>query len=165
VARAYTVGTVVVEGDGNSWSPLVHVEDVCQAVIAVLTAPRLLIHGEAFNVGGTRENYRVRDIADLAVGAVPGAVIRSTRASSPVPPGFRLNCDKIADVLDFRPAWDLRRGASELVSTFRRGRLTLEDYTSDRYRRLQHLSDLLAAGRIGSDLRSRPPVHSTLPFS
>ena len=45
------------------WRPLVHIEDISRAFVAVLEAPRELVHNESFNVGQTAENYRVREIA------------------------------------------------------------------------------------------------------
>ena len=43
----------------------IHVEDICRAFLAVLEAPREAVHNEAFNVGSTAENYRIRDVAEI----------------------------------------------------------------------------------------------------
>ena len=42
-----------------------HIEDISRAFLAVLDAPRELVHNEAFNVGHTAENYQVREVAKL----------------------------------------------------------------------------------------------------
>ena len=51
VGYAWTTGEVVIQSDGSPWRPLVHVEDIGRAFLAVLHAPRELIHNQAFNVG------------------------------------------------------------------------------------------------------------------
>jgi nucleoside-diphosphate-sugar epimerase len=54
VAWAFTTGRVYLKSDGTPWRPVVHVEDVCRAFLAVLDASREAIHDQAFNVAGTR---------------------------------------------------------------------------------------------------------------
>ena len=51
VGYAFTTGEVLIQSDGSPWRPLVHVEDICRAFLAVLHAPRQTVHNEAFNVG------------------------------------------------------------------------------------------------------------------
>ncbi|MGH7471451.1 MAG: NAD-dependent epimerase/dehydratase family protein, partial [Longimicrobiales bacterium] len=70
VAAAFTSGDVLIQSDGTPWRPLVHVEDLCRAFLAVLHAPRELVHNQAFNVGRTRENYRVSELAEIVCQAV-----------------------------------------------------------------------------------------------
>ena len=50
-AIAMTTGQVRLESDGTPWRPLVHIEDISRAFLAMLEAPRELVHDEAFNVG------------------------------------------------------------------------------------------------------------------
>ncbi|HEX5949811.1 MAG TPA: SDR family oxidoreductase, partial [Actinomycetota bacterium] len=50
VAWAFTTGVVALKSDGTPWRPIVHVEDIAQAFIAVLHAPRERVHNQAFNV-------------------------------------------------------------------------------------------------------------------
>src|SRR5215212_9520539 len=76
VGWAHTTGEIVIQSDGTPWRPLVHIEDISRAFLAVLGAPRELVHNEAFNVGASTENYRIRDVAKIVEEVVPG-----TRAS------------------------------------------------------------------------------------
>ena len=50
-AVAMTTGEVSLESDGSPWRPLVHVEDISRSFLAMLEAPREVVHNEAFNVG------------------------------------------------------------------------------------------------------------------
>src|SRR5690606_24115667 len=65
VGYAFTTGKVLIKSAGTSWRPLVHIEDIALAFKCVLEAPADLVRGEAFNVGSTAENYRVREVADM----------------------------------------------------------------------------------------------------
>jgi nucleoside-diphosphate-sugar epimerase len=44
-------GEVLMKSDGTPWRPLVHIADISAAYLAILDAPRNLVHNEAFNVG------------------------------------------------------------------------------------------------------------------
>src|SRR5213078_4577538 len=46
-AVAMTTGEVRLESDGSPWRPLVHIEDISRAFLAMLEAPREKIHNEA----------------------------------------------------------------------------------------------------------------------
>src|SRR5580765_3326847 len=63
VGLAYTTGEIVMQSDGTPWRPLVHVEDISRAFLAVLDAPRDAVHNQAFNVGASSENYQIKDVA------------------------------------------------------------------------------------------------------
>ena len=80
-AVAMTTGEVRLESDGSPWRPLVHVEDISRTFLAVLEAPRELVHDEAFNVGRPEDNVQVRDVAELVRdgGTGVGAVVRRRR--------------------------------------------------------------------------------------
>jgi nucleoside-diphosphate-sugar epimerase len=51
--------------DGRPWRPLVHIEDICEAIYRALIAPDEAVRGKIFNVGQNSDNYRVREIAEI----------------------------------------------------------------------------------------------------
>jgi len=65
VAWAFTTGRVYIKSDGTPWRPIVHIEDISRAFIAVLHAPREVVHNQAFNVGRNDDNYRIRELAEI----------------------------------------------------------------------------------------------------
>ena len=71
-ALAWTTGEIKMTSDGTPWRPLVHVLDICEAIACTLEAPREVIHNEIFNVGDTRENYQVKEIAQIVAETFPG---------------------------------------------------------------------------------------------
>ena len=84
VGHAVTSGRVLVMSDGTPWRPLVHVEDVAATFAHLLTAPVERIHGRAFNVGRTEENYRVRDVASIVRDLVPGSEVSYADGAGPI---------------------------------------------------------------------------------
>jgi len=130
------------------------VEDICRAFLATLHAPRELVHNQAFNVGQTKENYQIRDIAAMVEEIVPGSRVKYAEGGGPDLRCYRVNCDKIARILpEFRPQWTVRRGTEQLYAAYKEHGLTVEEFTGTRYIRIKHLRSLLASSRLDPTLR------------
>ncbi len=156
---ALTIGEVLLKSDGTPWRPLVHIEDISRAFLTVLEAPRELVHGEAFNVGGTGENYQIRDVAALVQATVPGSSIAFAEGAGPDTRCYRVDCGKLARTFPgFELRWNVARGVEELYKAFQRERLTEADLEGSRFQRIARISELLAAERIDSSLRWRGPA-------
>ncbi len=156
VAWACTTGRVHIKSDGSPWRPIVHVEDVGRAFLAVLAAPRDTVYNQAFNVGQTTENYRVRDLAEIIRDVVPGSRVEYAAGGGPDPRCYRADFEKIHRLLpEFKPQWTARRGAEELATVYRSVGLVLEDCEGPRFKRIDHLKHLLASGRVDPSLRWR----------
>ena len=154
VALAFTSGRVFIRGDGTPWRPLVHVQDVCSAFIAVLEAPRERIHNEMFTVGREGENHRVSEIAEVVRQVVPGCVVEYSKNPSPDRRCCRADFRKLARTLPgFTPRWDIRRGTAELYEAFRLQQLTAEDLDGSKYKRIDTIKQLIETRRLGDDLR------------
>jgi nucleoside-diphosphate-sugar epimerase len=154
VASAFTTGRILIKSDGTPWRPITHIRDIIAAVVAVLDAPRDLIHNETFNVGRTDENYRIRDLAEIVAETVPGCQVQYAPGGGPDKRCYRVTCDKIARVLpSFRPQWTARKGAQELYDAYRAVGLTAEDMERGRYVRLSQIQRLQKAGQLDSSLR------------
>jgi nucleoside-diphosphate-sugar epimerase len=156
VAYAHATGHVLIQSDGTPWRPLVHIEDICQAFLLVLEAPRERIHNEAFNVGATDENYRIRDVAELVRQAVPESVVTYAEGGGPDARCYRVNCDKIARTFpEFHTRWNVARGVEQLYRAYREYGLTADDLSGTRYFRINRIQQLQGAGRLDRSLRWR----------
>ena len=47
------------------WRPYIHVRDIARAIALTLNSPIEKVGGQAYNVGGTGQNYRKGEIIDL----------------------------------------------------------------------------------------------------
>jgi nucleoside-diphosphate-sugar epimerase len=154
VAWAFTSGKVFLKSDGSPWRPIVHIEDISRAFLAVLTAPREGVHAQAFNVGRNDQNYRIREIAEIVKETVPGCEIAFASDAGPDKRNYRADFSKIARLLPgFQPKWDARKGARQLYEAYKAIGLKLEDFEGARYRRIDQIKDLMAMGSLGPDLR------------
>jgi len=152
--HAMVDGAVLIKSDGTPWRPLVHVEDIARAFIALLDAPTDTIHNEPFNVGRSGENYQIREIADMVAEAVPDSSITYAEGGGPDTRSYRVDFSKIAErVPGFQPAWTVAKGVRELVDAYAREGLGAEDFAGARYTRIGTIKRLQAAGRLGTDLR------------
>jgi nucleoside-diphosphate-sugar epimerase len=154
VAWAAITGRVYLKSLGTSWRPLAHIEDIAQAYIVALRAPVEAVHNQAFNVGRTGENYRIRDVAELVRTTIADTRIEFADNASPDQRNYRVNCEKILRVLpSYRPKWTVRMGIEEVYRTIQESGLSSLDFEGPRYNRIAYLRQLLSAGRVGEDLR------------
>jgi nucleoside-diphosphate-sugar epimerase len=158
VAWAYVTGRVHLKSDGTAWRPIVHIEDMARAFLAILQAPREKVHNQAFNVGRTSENYRIRDLAQIVAETVPGSQIGFAEGASADQRCYRVNCDKLVETLpEYQPQWDARRGAQELYAAYQTVGVTLDEFEGPRYKRVAHIRHLLNSGRLDPSLRWTRP--------
>jgi nucleoside-diphosphate-sugar epimerase len=154
VAWAIATGQIYIKSDGMPWRPIVHIEDISRAFLAVLEASDDVVRGEAFNVGRTSENYRVRELAEIVGQVVPNCSIRYAPDASPDTRCYRVNCDKISRVLPgFQPQWTARKGAEQLYQSFVANGVTVDDFEGPRYKRIAHIKQLIDGGLIDTNLR------------
>src|SRR6185437_11722562 len=72
---AWTTREIKMTSDGTPWRPLVHVNDISEAIALALVAPRERIHNEIFNVGSNGQNYRIREIAEIVGQVFEGCTV------------------------------------------------------------------------------------------
>lgn len=155
-AHAITTGRIHMQSDGTPWRPLVHVEDISRAFLAVLHASRESIHDQAFNVGRTEDNFRVREIAEMVGARVDGSEVTFAAGAGPDKRSYRVSFDKIAEwVPGFEPVWTVPRAIEDLVTRLRKAGLTRDELFGERFVRLEHLRRLLETERIDDQLRWR----------
>jgi nucleoside-diphosphate-sugar epimerase len=153
-AVALTTGEVRLESDGTPWRPLVHIEDISRAFLAMLEAPREIVHDEAFNVGRAEDNVQVRDIAEQVRETVPGSALTFAASAGPDLRNYRVDFAKLHDTfprLDLR--WTVGDGIGELLASYSKYGLSHEDFTGPRYVRLRKIKELMAAGVVDDMLR------------
>jgi len=156
-AWAFTTQQVYLKSDGSPWRPIVHVEDIALAYIAVLEADIELVHNQAFNVGQTTENYQIREIANLVQAIVPNCRIEYAPDAGPDTRCYRVDCNYIGRrVHAFKPQWTVRRGIEQLYESYSSVGLTLDDFEGERFKRIAHIKKLVRDGEIDQDLRRIP---------
>lgn len=155
VGWAVTTGKVRILSDGTPWRPIVHVEDIARAFAAVLSAPREAVHNQVFNVGVDRENYQVKDLAEIVRDVVPNCEVEIAGNGTRDERDYRVCFKKLPRrVPDFKPKWTAYSGAKDLFEAFQRVGLEVDEVRGGcKYTRLRRLRYLMESGALDSDFR------------
>jgi len=151
---AYTTKRVRIMSDGTPWRPIVHVRDVADATITMLTAPADVVRAEAFNVGADSENYQVRDLAEIVRVTFAGCDVEYAEGAGPDPRSYRVSFGKLERTFpEFQTTWNAADGARELRTAFEQVNLNEAEFAGHKFTRLAHLKLLADSGRIDETLR------------
>jgi nucleoside-diphosphate-sugar epimerase len=147
-ALAWTTKQIAMTSDGSPWRPVVHVEDICEAIYRALIAPADAVRGKIFNVGQNSDNYRVREIAQIIAEEFPGCTV-SVGPPSADNRSYRVNFDRIhRELPDFRCRYTARDGARQLREIFERIGMTAETYKFRAFTRLKQLKYLESTQQV-----------------
>lgn len=134
-AKAYQEGTITIY-NGTQWRPFIHVRDVARGLVAVLEVPLDVVSGQIYNLGDSRQNCTLSDIADKVRSIISNTRIVHVENSDRR--NYRVSFEKIRNQLGFECNFSVEDGIRELKSTFEEGRI--KDYSSFRYNNQKHLS-------------------------
>jgi nucleoside-diphosphate-sugar epimerase len=156
VAWAITTGRVLIKSDGTPWRPIVHIEDISAAFLAVLEASRPVVHNQAFNVGESSENYRISELAAIVEELVPHCAVEYAADAHSDKRNYRVDFSKIATTLpSFRTKWTARKGVEQLYDEYRHRDLRVEEFEGVKYRRVDHVKMLIDKQLLDQSLRWR----------
>lgn len=154
VGHALTTGKVTMTSDGTPWRPLVHIGDISRGVIAALTAPADAVRNQAFNIGRTQENFRIREVAEMVAQVVPDCEVSFAAGASPDTRNYRVDFSKAEKSLPgYAPQWTLRAGIEELYDAYKRHGMTRDEFLGPRYYRLKVIRGRIERGELDSNLR------------
>jgi nucleoside-diphosphate-sugar epimerase len=143
--HAVTNNKILVFG-GAQLRPNLHVQDYCDAVELLLSAPTDKIQKETFNVG--YQNLSIMDIAKLVKRVVqeefaerPEIAIVTTASDDNR--SYHINSDKIFRTLGFRPKYSIEDGVRGLCHAFRDGKIP-NSMTDDWYYNIRTMKKINA---------------------
>jgi nucleoside-diphosphate-sugar epimerase len=149
LGSALAYGQIRIKSDGSPWRPLIHCRDIARAFVAFAEAPRDAIHNKAVNIGGNRENFQVKDVADNVKKLIPSADITFTGEIGEDPRNYRVKFDLLNRLLpDFKLEYTLEKGMEELHRKMVEHKFSKADFESDQFVRLRTLKGRL--DRIGA---------------
>lgn len=166
---AVSQGQMVLNSDGLSWRPNLHILDLCESIRCCLNWNYRGGDLMVLNVGDEKDNYSIMEIAKEVQKAIPKAELKFLHQN----PGldkkgligdrkvkgsdtrtYRVSFAKIRKTLPgFRCQWTLQKGIPNLVECLQKNKLTKKIFQSRKFYRLQHLEDLIKKGKLTNDLR------------
>ena len=149
---AWTTNEIKMQSDGKPWRPFIHILDVCDAVACGLKAPIESIHNQIFNVGDTRSNYQIREIAEIISSVFPGCKM-SLNKNAVDKRNYKVNFDKISSSLPgFKCKRNVEIGAKELLDIFKMINMKKEIFESNDYTRLKQINFLIKTDQVNDNL-------------
>lgn len=131
---------------GGQMRPNLHVQDYCDAVELLMTAPSEKIQKQIFNIGF--QNTSIADLALLVKKVVEQefpekAPIGIETAPSNDNRSYHINSDKVTRVLGFRPKKAIEDAVRDLCAAFKQGKLP-DSMNDDRYFNVKRLKRIQA---------------------
>jgi len=144
LACAISKGNIAIKSDGSPWRPLIHCKDIARAFVALGEAPRDKVHNLMVNVGGNKENFQVKDVADEVQKLLPDAEIVYTGEVGEDPRNYKVNFDLLNSVLpDFQLEYTLQKGMQELHQKLIQHQFNKQDFEGNQFVRLRTLKKRL----------------------
>ena len=142
---------VITVYNGEQWRPFIHVSDVARAVIQVLNAPPALVSGRIFNVGDSRLNYTLTQVAEKIGEMFPGARIENLENSDRR--NYRVAFDRIRNQIGFQADKSLEDGIAELKHALEQGAIAdYRDIVYHNQRFLESMGAPVASSTLDSDV-------------
>jgi len=180
---AVTTGKIILNSDGRAWRPHVHIMDVCKAIRAAIDLDYQADEPLILNVGDTRQNFQVLDVAEKVRAHVPGCELlflhdctgesrqgldlvrdRKIRDNADTRT-YRVSFERIKEVLPgFQCDWTVEDGIQSMIEGFEEMELTETQFRNRDFYRLQKIESLFTSGALTEDLfwaKGRGP----LPFA
>jgi dTDP-D-glucose 4,6-dehydratase len=167
----------VLNSNGLSWRPNLHILDACQSVQCAIeldyTSGKLLI----LNVGTDEDNLQIIDIAKIIQKFVLNCnlkflidnpeldteeLIRDRKVENGGDSRtYKVSFNKIKNIMPaFKCKWNVEKGVEDMIQLFERLPLSSEVFKSRGFYRLQHLEDLHSDGLVSDELFWLKPKES-----
>lgn len=147
-ALAWTTKEIKMTSDGTPWRPLVHLLDICKAIVCTLEAPLDIVHNQIFNVGDTTSNYQVKEIAEIVAEVFKGCQLSFGESSSDNR-SYRVSFEKINKTLPgFKCEWSAQGGAQQFFDLFTQIDMSEDTFLFRGFTRLKQLEYLIRTKQI-----------------
>lgn len=155
VAQAHFRGEINLTSDGRPWRPVVHVRDLCLAILQVAELPKDRIKSRIYNVGVEGGNYTVLQLAQNAIELVPGSLLTFSSEATPDERTYRVSFRRIYEEISFDPVWTLSMGGRELIDKWVELSCSEEQILGPTTNRLAHLEERQRQGTLDENLYTR----------
>ena len=118
--HAVNFGEITVFG-GEQKRPNIHIEDITNLYVDLLSLPKNLVAAKIWNVG--YENYRVRQIADIIRQLVDQEGVKIITTPTDDHRSYHISSDKIKRDIGFVPKHTIEDAVHDLINAFNQGKI------------------------------------------
>ena len=106
----------------NSWRPMVHVDDIAQAIVLVMTKNDKIKQKDVFNVGSNDQNFQKIKLAEMVAKRFNAEI--SEVKSKKDPRDYQVSFDKISSELDYYTLHKPQESIEQIASSIESGLIT-----------------------------------------
>jgi len=122
---------------GEQWRPFISVQDVCLGILSVLQANSVKVENKIFNLGDSRQNFQISQIASFIKRQVLDVEIENPDKISDNR-NYNVSFDKIKQELGFTTEFTIEDTIEELTKAYSRDKL-FQDYNDPKYYNVRSL--------------------------
>ena len=111
--NAFINDIIDIKSDGKPWRPVIHIKDVCLAIIICLTAEEKKFFKQAFNLGFKDGNFQVLKMAKIAQEQFNNCKIKINKDNKS-DKTYIVSFEKFSKLLKILIKYNLINGAKEL---------------------------------------------------
>tara|TARA_B100000989_G_scaffold289128_1_gene260563 strand:- start:3358 stop:4347 length:990 start_codon:yes stop_codon:yes gene_type:complete len=108
--------------DANTWRPYCHVIDFARAIKNIIFQNNKLINGEVFNIGSEDNNSTKKMLVDQIYENFTDFKVQYEKDGED-PRNYRVNFQKMRDLLNFEPKYKIDYGIREIISYLESNRI------------------------------------------
>ena len=106
--------------DKDTWRPYCHVRDFAILLDIVINSKKEKVNFEVFNAGGDINNATKQMLIDEILNKLPDSNVSFSENGSD-PRNYRVNFEKVKNVLGFEPKYTIKNGINELIDALQIG--------------------------------------------
>ena len=169
---SYLNNKIVLNSNGQSWRPVVHINDVVKAITTCIKDEPVKQNNNALilNVGCTEDNYKIVDIAKKVSDANPGTNVEFINYQKDLDDDenrildqnindgidvrtYRVSFEKIKEIYpNFSTDWNIVKGVTKMLEKFDELNLQSVDFNNSKFYRLKTMEKLYQDGLIDAQL-------------
>lgn len=109
---------------GESWRPVVHVEDIARSIIMVMSKNKQIEHKDVFNVGSNEQNYQKAQLARMITDRLDAEIEKVESVKDPR--DYQVSFDKIHEMLRYKTYYTPEQAVDEIATGLESGLITKE---------------------------------------
>jgi nucleoside-diphosphate-sugar epimerase len=154
MANAFTTNMIEIKSDGTPSRPILHIQDLCMSVLAILKNRSKKNNNQSYNLGKKDGNYTVKEIADSVKNQYPNSNIFYSGDHGKDSRSYRVSFNKFHNEFPniYHSKYSLDYGTQELDLFFKKILFNKEDLFGVKTNRLNKLKYLLKEDYLNDKL-------------
>ena len=169
VGMAFTTKKIILNSDGSSWRPFVHMSDVCDAFLAAIEFDYNENQPLILNVGDNKNNHKIIDVAKIVTSSIKDSSVQFLQNESNfdntelikdqnIQDGvdvrtYRISFDKIKQTFkNFKCNYDVVNGVNSMNNKLSNISFSASEFNNIDFYRIKKIEELFNNNKISKNL-------------